>query len=246
MGFGYLLIGYLITFVIKATVSGLGFGGLALLVGYGVMLYGFMQLNLYHRAFAWSKWLLIPLMVTAVYDQLLSLDEMLLWGLPFVNDLTNLIFEWVTFVLLIVFHFAMLYAIRMIAGEVGLLHIATKSIRNMILMGLYAVLWVGYHLTLSNATEAAKYLSVPVLLLNVVWVVCNLLLLLSCNKNICRAGDEDQPVKRSRFEWINRIGDAYERNRQTAIDNTRREAEEVLRRRQEARRSKNSQRKKKK
>lgn len=246
MGFGYLLIGYLISFVIKATVSGLGFGGLALLVGYGVMLYGLMQLNLYHRAFVWSKWLLIPLMVTAVYDQILSLDEMFLWGLPFVNALTSTIFEWATFALIIVFHFAMLYAVRMIAGEVGLLHIATKAIRNMILMGLYAVFSVAYNMTLSSGEEAAKYLSVPVILLNVVWVVCNLLLLLSCNKNICRAGDEDQPAKRSRFAWINRVGDAYEKNRQTAIDNTRREAEEVLRRRQEARRSKNSQRKKKK
>ena len=246
MGFGYLLIGYLITFVIKATVSGLGFGGLALLVGYGVMLYGLMQLNLYHKAFVWAKWLLLPLALTAVYDQLLSLDEMFLWGLPFVNDLTNTVFEWGTFALIVIFHFALLYAIRMIASEVELLHVATKAIRNMILMGLYAVITVAYYLMEANGGDAAKYLSLSVILFNVVWVICNAFLLLSCNKNICRAGDEEQPAKRSRFEWINRVGDAYEKNRQTAIDNTRREAEEVLRRRQEARRSKNSQRKKKK
>ncbi len=246
MGFGYLLIGYLITFVIKATVSGLGFGGLALLVGYGVMLYGLMQLCLYHRAFVWAKWLLLPLAVTAVYDQLLSLDEMFLWQLPIFNELTDLLFTWITFALIVIFHFALLYAIRMIAGEVGLLHIATKAIRNMILMGLYAAVTVVYYLMAANGGEAAKYLSLSVVLFNIVWVVCNALLLLSCNKNICRAGDEEQPGKRSRFEWINRVGDAYEKNRQTAIDNTRREAEEVLRRRQEARRSKNSQRKKKK
>lgn len=246
MGFGYLLIGYLITFVIKATVSGLGFGGLALLVGYGVMLYGLMTLTLYHRAFVWAKWLTLPLMITAIYDQLRSLDEMFLWGLPIFNAMTEQVFTWLTFVLIIVFHFALLYAIRMIAGEVELLHVATKAIRNMILMGLYAVLTVVYYTLSANGGEVVKYLSFAVILFNIVWVVCNLLLLLSCNKNICRAGDEDQPAKRSRFEWINRVGDAYEKNRQTAIDNTRREAEEVLRRRQEARRSKNSQRKKKK
>ncbi len=243
MGFGYLLIGYLITFVIKVTVSSLGFGGLALLVGYGVMLYGLSQLRLYHRAFVWSEWILLPLMLTAVYDQLKSLCDLFLWELPLINAVTNSIFEWVTFALVIVFHFALLYAIRMIAGDVGLLHIATKAIRNMILMGLYAVLMVVYYL---SGGEVTKYLLLSVNLFKVVWVICNLLLLLSCNKNICRAGDEDQPAKRSRFEWINRVGDTYEKNRQKAIDNTRREAEEVLRRRQEARRSKNSQRKKKK
>lgn len=244
MGFGYLLIGYLITFVIKITVSGLGFGGLTLLVGYAVMLYGLMQLRLYHRAFAWSEWILLPLMLTAVYDQLKSLCELFLWDLPFVNAVTNSVFEWVTFALIIIFHFALLYAIRMIAGEVELLHVATKAIRNMIIVGLYAVLTGAYYLTAGS--DAAKYLSFSVVLLNFVSVICNLLLLLSCNKNICREGDEDQPPKPSRFELINRLGDAYEKNRQKAIDNTRREAEEVLRRRQEARQSKNSQKKKKK
>ena len=244
MGFGYLLIGYLISFVIKLTVSNLGFGGVALLVGYGVMLYGLMQLRLYHRAFVWSEWIILPLAITALYEQLQSLCDMFLWQIPFVNTVTDAVFEWVTFALIMVFHFALLYAIRMIAGEVGLLHIATKAIRNMILMGLYAAVTVAYYL--SNGGELGKYLSLSVVLMNVAWVVCNLLLLLSCNKNICRAGDEDQPGKRSRFEWINRVGDAYEMNRQKAIDNTRREAEEVLRRRQEARRSKNSQKKKKK
>ncbi len=244
MGFGYLLIGYLITFVIKVTVSGLGFGGLALLVGYAVMLYGLMQLRLYHRAFAWSEWILLPLMVTALYDQLRSLCDLFLWKLPLVNAVTNSVFEWVTFALIIIFHFALLYAIRMLAGEVELLHIATKAIRNMIIMGLYAVLTGVYYLTAGS--DVAKYLSFSVILLNFVWVICNLLLILSCDKNICSAGDEDQPARPSRLKWIDRMSNAYEANRQKAIDNTRREAEEVLRRRQEARRSKNSQRKKKK
>ena len=246
MGFGYLLIGYLISFVIKVTVSGLGFGGLALLVGYGVMLYGLMQLRLYHRAFVWSEWLLLPLMLTAVYDQLRSLCDLFLWEIPLVNAVTNTVFEWVTFSLVIVFHFALLYAVRMIAGSVGLLHVATKAIRNMILMGLYAVVTVAYYVTAGSGGEVVKYLSFSVILLNFVWVICNLLLLLSCNKNICRAGDEDQPAKPSRFGWIDRMNNAYEKNRQKAIDNTRREAEEVLRRRQEARCSKNSRKKKKK
>ena len=44
MGFGYLLLGYLVTFVLYLTVQGLGFGGIALLLGYGVMLLGLSEL----------------------------------------------------------------------------------------------------------------------------------------------------------------------------------------------------------
>ena len=244
MGFGYLLIGYLCTFVLYLTVAELGIGGAALLLGYGLMMYGLSTLTLYNRAFVWAKWLCVPLFVTALYDLLASLSELFLWGLAFVNGRMNAIYEWCTFALIIIFNFAMLYAIRAIATDVELPHVATKAIRNMIFVALYAVLNTVAKLPFVKGIE--NYLALPVVLMNFVWIICNLLLLISCNKNICRAGDEDQPAKPSRFKLLNRLNETYERNRQRAIDNTTREAEEVLRRRQEARQSKNSKKKKRK
>ena len=43
------------------------------------------------------------------------------------------------------------------------------------------------------------------------FVISDLVLLLQCAKNICAEGDEEVAPKRSRFGWINRIGDAYSR-----------------------------------
>ena len=244
MGFGYLLIGYLITFVLYITVNSLGFGGVALLLGYGVMFYALTQLTLYHRAFIYAKWVQLPLAVTALYALAESLSQSLLIPIPLVTPLMSAAFEWITFLLMVFFNLALLYGIRMLAREVGLLHIVVKAVRNSFFVGLYAILMLIARLP-ALPEELRAYLTLPVVILDMVWVVLNLLLILSCAKNICPAGDEEQPPKRSRIEWINRIGDTYEKNRQRAIDSTTREAEEVLRRRQEKRNQKNNSKKKK-
>jgi len=243
MGFGYLLIGYLITFVLYMTVNGLGFGGLALLLGYGLMFYALGELCRYHRAFLYAKWLLVPCFPLALYDLLGTLDEMLLWGLPIYGSAVTNVTDWLTFLLLIAFNLAMLYGIRMIATDVGIGHMATTAMRNSFFVGLYAILYLFVRLPIAALDGARPYLGIALMLCNLMWIFFNLLLLLSCNKNICRAGDEDQPAKPSRFAWVNRIGDAYERNRQKAIDNTTREAEAVLRRRKERRESKKKKKK---
>jgi len=44
-----------------------------------------------------------------------------------------------------------------------------------------------------------------------VFIISDLILLLQCAKNICAEGDEEVAPRPSRFGWINRIGDAYNR-----------------------------------
>lgn len=233
MGFGYLFIGYLLTFVLKLTLDALGWGAVALLAGYAVMLWGLWLLTHYQSAFAWAKWTLIPLIVTACYDLLGSFDETFLWGLPIFGGVVEMVYQWVTLALIIFFNLAMLYGIMMLAREVELKHIATKAIRNAVIVGLFGVLQAVAYLPIP--AQIKGYFALPVLLLDILWIVCNLLLLISCAKNICPAGDEDQPAKPYRFAFLNRIGDAYDRTRQRAVDTSRRDAEEYLRRRQEKR-----------
>lgn len=238
MGFGSLFLGYLTAFVLSITVGKLGFGGLALLLGYALMLYGLMELNRYQRAFAIAKWLTIPLMLTALYDLLCALDELFLWQLPIVGGVFETVMQWSVLFLVIVFHLALLQGIRMLAVEVGLLHIATKAIRNMLLVGLYALIYAAGSISAVQASAAYPYLTFAVNLLNLVYVICNLLLLISCNKNICPEGDEDQPARPSRFAWVNKMSDAYERNRQKSIQNTTEQVEGYLRRRNERKKRK--------
>ena len=247
MGFGYVFIGYLTSFILYLTVDALNFGGLALLVGYTAMLFGLWQLNHYQKAFAWAKWLLIPLLITAAYDLLLSLSEMFLWNLGALSaTMVGNVMEWSTFFLIILFQLALLYGIRTIAESVELKQISIKAIRNAAFVGLYAVLYVIARCLPQSQEQIQAYFSVPLVLVQIVYTVLNLLLLINCAKDICPAGEEEQPIKRSRFQIINRIGDAYERNQQRAVERTMQEAEEKMRRRQEARNKKKIHHKKKK
>lgn len=231
MGFGYLFIGYLLTFVLKLTLDALGWGALALLMGYAVMFWGLWLLTHYQSAFAWAKWTLIPLIVTALYDLLGSFNETFLWGLPIFGGAVETVYEWVTLALIVFFNLAMLYGIMLLAREVELGHIATKAIRNAVIVGLFAVLQAVAYLPIPE--QVKRYMTLAVLILDVLWICCNLLLLISCAKNICPAGDEDQPAKPYRWELLNRIGNAYNRNFEKAAETRRRESEEFLRRRQE-------------
>jgi len=244
MGFGYLLIGYLITFILYMTFNGLGFGGLALLLGYALMFMGLSELNRYHRAFVWAKWILLPAFPIALYDLAQSLAAQFLWDSPIFSEAVATVVDWINFFILITFNLAMLSGIRMISQSVGIGHMATAAMRNSCFVGFYALLYIVGNIPLAALDSVRAYLGLAVTLCNLVWIALNLILLLACNKNICRAGEEDVPPKRSRFAWVNRIGDAYERNRQKAIDNTTREAEEVLRRRRERREAKKHKKKK--
>ena len=243
MGFGYLLVGYLLTFVLHIMFSGLHLGGFALLAGCGMMLMGLWELTRYNSAFAPAKWLLLPLLAVSVYDIGADLSEIFLWGTPLFGESVGAVFSWISFVLLILFNVSMLTGIRAISQELGILHMATAAIRNTFFVALYAVMYLAAHFPLDVLASFRSYLILPLMFTNVLWVFLNLMLLLSCNKNICRAGDEDQPAKPSRFGFINRLNDAYERNRQKAIDNTTKEAEEVLRRRKEKREQKKKKKK---
>lgn len=245
MGFGYLLIGYLITFVIHMTLEALGLGSLALLVGYGTMMLGLFQLNRYHSAFAYAKWMLPVLMLTAVYDGIASLSENMLLELSFINAAVGEAVGWVTFVTVILYHFALLYAIRALAEEVELPVLRVKTMRNMLIVGLYAVIYLLAELPLFGETVRA-YLLYPAVLLQLAWILFNLLLLLQCAKDICPEGEEDPAPKRYRWNLLNRIGDAYESNRQRSIDRVTREAEERLAKRRAEREKKKIQHNKKK
>ena len=244
MGFGYLFLGYLITFVLYMTLGAIQLGAVAHLVGYAVMFYALHELNRYQTAFVWAKWLQIPLLVTALYSLIASLSEQLAWGLPFVNTAVNTVYEWGSFLLIMLFHLALLYAIRMLAGEVGLAKIAKNAILNMILIFLYAMVWIVARFPIPWIQTNVKYFAFSLTLLSLVWIICNLLLILSCAKNICPAGDEDQPARPSRFAWINRLSEAYARTRQKSIDNTTEQAEAYLRRRKEKRERKQKKQKK--
>ena len=68
MGFGFLFLGYLLTFVLYLTANRLGVGAFALLLGYLLMFLGILKLEKYEKRFGFAKILLIPLFLGGIYQ----------------------------------------------------------------------------------------------------------------------------------------------------------------------------------
>lgn len=238
MGFGYLFLGYLIAYVLYFTVQAFGVGGLALLIGYGAMLLGLVGLTGYQRSFAIAKWLCLPLLLLSLYRLMNDLGTMFLWDLPIFESSVVTVLSWVEFAFVIIFQFAILYGVREIAAEVELLHIATKAVRNAIFVSLYAVVYLFANGIFVGNAEIRGYFSFPLVITELVYLLFNLLLLLSCTKNICAEGQEDVPKTPHRFEWLNRLDRSYERTRQKNIDDARAAGEALVARRNKKREEK--------
>ncbi len=229
MGFGYLLLGYVIAFVIYITAAALGVGSLALLLGYSLMLYGLWSLTRYQRAFAAAKWMTIPLILTALYFAIGDACTLFLWQNPIAPSVKSAV-EWGAFALIVIFHFFMLYGIRMIATDVGLPKTATLAASNTMAVGLYAVLYLVGNMPFVGES-IRPYLTLSVTLFNLVFIISDIVLLLQCAKNICAEGDEDMPDRPSRFAWINRMIHAYSSVHESLNEKSRADGEAFMQRR---------------
>ncbi len=248
MGFGYVLLGYLASFIFYMVTDAIGLVGLAPLLGYCIMAYGLWMLSHYHKSFRPALFTLIPLSICALITLFNSLIPMLAIGAGMMSYLQWItssvlleVLSWINFVSVFAFQLLLLYGIRMIARQLELKLIDTKAIRNAVFVAFYGIL---YLVTRALPVDLQVYMALPLNLLQIIYGILNLLLLLNCAKDICPAGEEDQPERPSRFDFLNRMADTMKKNKQKAIDDTKREAEQVLAQRHASRQKKKHKKKK--
>lgn len=234
MGFGYLFLGYLVTFLLHTVANALGVGSLAMILGCALMWTGLRGLRLFCKGFLWAEWTLYPMLAMGVYRLIGDLSDLFLWDLNFFSK-TSAATSWIEFFLIMFFHAALLSAIREIGMQVELKKIASAAIRNMIVVFLYAATYVLYWIPNLVSETARSYLTLSITLLNLAWIICDLWLLLTCAKDIVPEGQEEPEIKRYRWEFLNRIGDRFEENMKKAADSNRAAIEENLRKKQERR-----------
>lgn len=233
MGFGYLLIGYLVTFVLYLTANALQVGFLALWLGYALMIHGVRMLKKYCNSFLWTEGMLWALLLPTVYRTLGALSDLFLWELPWMTATLGTAVSWVEFLLLIGFHGALLMSVGELAGAVGLTGTVRAARRDMIAVSLYAIVYLFVNLPITALDGIRPYFTLSLTVLNLLFILLSLFLLLSCNKNICRDGEEEPPPKRYRWDLLNRIGDGYAKTQEQAAERNRETAEAFLKRRKE-------------
>lgn len=242
MGFGYLLLGYLVTYVAYITVSALGWGSLALLGGSLLMFAGLNGLCRFNKSFYLPRWLTLSIFALGLCRLWQDAAAQFLWQNAFGDVLASII-TWANLVITLAFHLAMLYAVRILALEVGLAKLSSHAMYNTMAVGIWAALFLLCNMPILGNT-LLPYLSFSMGLFNLVYLISDIVLLIRCTKNICAAGDEDVPAKPLRFAWLNRINDSYNQMMEKYKQNSRADGEALWQRHMEKKQQKNNANKK--
>ena len=214
MGFGTLLVFYLVSFLMSLN----PYGSLFTLVGYVGMLMGLWELQQYQKTFLYAVYVTPAMLVVAIYKACRLLQASFGITVPFVTDTVTEVIKYAEYAVLLLFHAALLYAIHTIAHEIGLPKIKQGAVRNAVITGLYYVLYILALLPFGWVESYKKYAVVFVTLLPLVWVTLNAWLIYTCYRYICKEGDEDVPLRVSRFAFVNRIRAELERKEQKGIE----------------------------
>ena len=234
MGFGYLLLGYLAAFLLEITANAapIHAGPLALLVGYALMAVGIGKLIAYQKSFRYVFFPLGLLLLTDVY-RIIAMIGIWTGNTPgwITENLTEVV-GWIEFGLILLFHSALLPAILRLAMSVDLPKTASAASRNLILAWIWGILYLVVHLAPLQG-DAQRVFTAVLTLFNLLLILLNLFLFLSCMKNIAPEGEEEKPPHRYRWDLLNRIGDRFAREQEKAAETKRTETEEYLKRRKE-------------
>lgn len=190
MGTGLVFVGYFFANFV-AIYSPLAFAKLA---GYPLMLLGLRRLRPYHPLFRVcyaAGFLSLPFAAYYTYTSLLLLGVP---GSAVPETLVSAV-EWCYFVFSIVFELLLLFAFGRLSRELGHLRTATPAFRNMIFVGLYAVVYFVTNLPVVAQSAAAKYFYLPLLLLRVLFLFLDLWLLFLCYRDICPAESEQMELE---------------------------------------------------
>lgn len=225
MGFGILTVGYYIAYLVGMIWQSEIWGALLILLGCVMIAAALLRLSEYEQGFRHALFFGILLILTAVYRVLFWLSSNLLWDVAFFSDYVSEIVLIVEFILFLVFQGLLLLSVRKLASDVEVPKIVSSATRNLVFLGIFGVI----RLVAALPFPAAAYFSLSATLVQIVYHILIGIMLGSCYMRICDEGDEDMPLKKSRFAWVNRFREERARREQRAADSVTEYAENKLR-----------------
>jgi len=212
MGWGLLFFGYFLEFVLGLNNM---FAPFVHLLAYALMVVGCNGLARYCKRFLSPKWCALGLTVLAVWRTFAEINDYFSLGLGFLPQAVTDAVKWVNFIGVIVFHIFLALAVKELALRVDQTKNAVRAYRNLVLLGLYAVLMA---VQMVYPHESVIRVLYPVaVLLQLAWAICNCVMLYSCHMHIAPANESEGRAP-SRFAFVNRIRNAMDEREQKAIE----------------------------
>ncbi len=213
MGWGLLFFGYFLEFLLGINES---IGAFIHLIGRGFMLVGVAALERYLRLFSRVRYTLYAYLCLSLPITVYGVGRVLGFSVSFLTDSVMNVIRWSDLVVMLILHVFLAFAVKELALRVSLPKNAMRALRNLILTGLYALLYVICRILQSG--EVVAILFAAATLLRVLYVILNCVLLYSCYMHIAPAGGESMERAPSRFAFINRLRRAFDEKEQKAID----------------------------
>ena len=186
MGFGLMFVGYFFTYIISLVL-------VPKILGYVLMMCATVKLSAFDIKFKRCIPVLGGLFLISSYTLLGDILGWLNIGSSLFNNSVLNVVSVAEEVLVVAFHIFLMFAIGSIAIDTGLEKIRFRAIRNLLLICVAEILYVVVALLpVSDIFQAATFV---VVMLRFIWIVLDLILLASCYRMICEAGDEDMPEK---------------------------------------------------
>lgn len=216
MGFGLLLIGYMLVFVAGAGMGNYLFAGM--LIGGFLMYLGLSELKKYSPAFIFALAGSVLIILCSFWGAAVWLDSFFALGWGISSGIFTTVYDWIKLAVNFAFNVAMLYGIADISKRVQLIEMRQKAVRNMIYLAVFNVYQIILFFPIEFIIKDQPLFFTILLILRLVYAIVNAWLLFRCYAMICPEGQEDMPKKRSRFEFINKIRDAKDAKEEKAIE----------------------------
>lgn len=247
MGFGLLLIGYMFSFVVTAGLGDYLFGGL--LIGSIFMFLGLKELRKYDPVFLYAYIGNFGIFLSGILYLALFLIDLIVFKGAETTPLAFTVFEYSVRVFKIItcifFEISMLYGIADLSKRVDYPDTRSKAYRNMIFVGAFNLFQIGL-LIASIFGFSSSILMVLLMLVQVIYSICNALLLFKCYAMICPADEVEMKQKKSRFAFVNKFREVRDAKEEKAAREMKEYYEEKQRKKNAKKKSKNSAKSKKK
>jgi hypothetical protein len=220
MGFGPLLIGYFITFIVTLGLGNYLFAGM--LIGGFIMFLGLTELRKYAPTFLYAIIANVVLILCSFYEAAAYIDDAFLLGLGICDAAISTIFAWVELAVYLIFNIAMLYGIADLSRRVDLPETRQKAYRNMVFVAMYNVFYLVINIPNTIFANDIGFFMTLLMILQLIYTIINLALIFKCYAMICPEGEEDMPVIESKNPVIRKmdavIAKREENAKQAAID----------------------------
>ena len=179
MGFGLLMMGYFLAFLVSNFHAGFAFAG-----GY-LMVLGLLKLKDYNSSFTKAIYPLGAFMVLALKDSILDLLSVFSATPQFFEEqAVRIAFEYLDIASVALFNLFLFFAISELASEVKDEKIRVSALRNMYFFAAYVILCAVRYLPIPYGDTVLRYFNLTLQLMQLFWIASAMILLFSCYRNI--------------------------------------------------------------